>query len=97
MSQALVFGERRIHERKGCVLPVDLNDFHGFIKGNLRNIGLGGAFIETDAPHSQHVGQDVAITIPYQLISRKITLQGKIIRIRPEGVGIAFSKGPAKI
>ena len=93
MTPALVFGERRFHERKECLLSVDINDYQGFVKGNIRNIGLGGAFIETQIPFAQRAGQEVVITIPYQLKSQKITLKGQITRVRSNGMGISFSKG----
>jgi Tfp pilus assembly protein PilZ len=92
MGQLSMFGERRFHERKECIVAVEINDFEGFVKGNMRNIGLGGAFVDTQFPFAQKPGQDVIITIPYQLQSKKITLKGRVTRVRSNGMGIAFSK-----
>ena len=90
MPQTLVFGERRFHERKECILPVDINEFQNFSRGNLRNIALGGAFIETSASQDLQLGLEIAMTIPYHLKPRKITIMGRVVRVSSTGVGIAF-------
>lgn len=92
MSEVLPFGERRGHQRKSCMLTVDLNDFHRPFSGHMRNIGLGGAFVETDHQYLPTIGQEFFITIPYQLKAGKITVKGRVTRIRSNGLGISFIK-----
>jgi Tfp pilus assembly protein PilZ len=92
MSDALVFGERRNHLRKTCTLTVELNDLHKPFRGHMRNIGLGGAFVETDPRYTPRIGQEFYITIPFQLKPHKITLKGRITRVRWDGLGISFIK-----
>lgn len=96
MAQALVFGERRIHSRKECTLFVDFKDSERprQCSGHLRNIGLGGAFIETKIHRHYKIGQELMITIPYLLKSRKVVMKAKIVRIIwPNGMGIEFIGG----
>ena len=92
MSEMLHFGERRGHQRKSCTLTVDLTDFHRPFSGHMRNIGLGGAFVETDPRYTPPIGQEFFITIPYQLKPGKITVKGRVTGIRSNGLGISFIK-----
>lgn len=94
MVQALVFGERRIHSRKECTLFVDINDTDRFQSGHLRNIGLGGAFIEIKVLRHYKVGKKISITIPYTLKSKKAVVKAQIVRIKPpDGIAIEFLNG----
>jgi Tfp pilus assembly protein PilZ len=95
MPSLSVFGERRSHRRKECILVVDLDDFQRFYKGHLRNLGLGGAFVEIENRPLLKVGQELAITIPYLLKSKKMVVRGKVVRRRANGMGVMFLSNAA--
>ena len=87
MANVLVFGERRAHRRKACSLSVKA------YSARLRNLSRGGAFIESAAHRIPKVGQELLITIPYQLKKDCLVIKGKIGRVKTNGMGIVFQKG----
>ena len=90
MSEALIFGERRLHERKDCYFYVDVNDYHNTFTGHLRNLSLGGALMDTPNHRPPEVGQDIILTIPFRRRPDCLVIKGRISRVRPDGVGIRF-------
>jgi Tfp pilus assembly protein PilZ len=93
MANVLVFGERRAHRRKACSLSVTIDDKKRAYSARLCNLSRGGAFIESAAHRIPKVGQELLITIPYQLKKDCLVIKGKIGRVKTNGMGIVFQKG----
>lgn len=93
MSPDLVFGERRLHERKECTFSVQIDDYDTIYTGHMRNLSVGGAFIEPPGDSYPAVGQDVVLTIPYRNKKDRLIIKGRIARTRYDGMGVAFLTG----
>lgn len=92
MSNALIFGERRLHVRKDCYFYVDVNDYHKTFTGHLRNLSLGGALMDPPLHRMPKVGQDLILTIPFRRRPDCLVIKGRISRVQSDGVGIQFLK-----
>lgn len=58
-------------------------------KGFVQNISTGGVFIETRMPF--HPGENISFNLEFPRDSSKQTkIEGKIIRVSPNGIGVAF-------
>jgi Tfp pilus assembly protein PilZ len=89
--------ERRYHERINCSLSISVDDYENAYSGNIRNIGLGGAFVEMDIKAKPPIGNEVLVTIPYQKKPDYLIIRGRVIWSKPEGVGISFLKDAPSI
>ncbi len=78
--------ERRKHPRKSCFIPVDYAVGHHAFKDFIKNISLGGVFIDKELP----VGHEIVMCFlsPESAIPVKAT--GQIVRSVPEGIGVEF-------
>ena len=92
MVNAQVFGERRLHQRKACAFPVTVEDRESAYLAYIRNLSLGGAFIERPKERKIKTGENVTLTIPFQHRTDSVTIRGRISRIEGEGIGIIFQK-----
>lgn len=90
MANVLVFGERRHHQRKECSFAVTIRDKKSAYPAFMRNISLGGAFIELPIERKPRVGQKLFITIPYRLKKETTTVKGRIDRIADGFMGVRF-------
>ena len=93
MVNVQVFGERRLHKRKTCAFPVTIDDQKTAYPAIIRNLSLGGALIETPNDRKPKIGQELIITIPFQLKKDSVAVKGKIGRIKDGNIGITFVKG----
>ncbi|MEW6077364.1 MAG: PilZ domain-containing protein [Thermodesulfobacteriota bacterium] len=80
--------KKRHHPRKNLRLCVTMA--HGQKTGehHARDISLGGIFVETREKLS--LGQEVRITLPFSNQNRQIKMNGKVVRVTEEGVGVQF-------
>jgi Tfp pilus assembly protein PilZ len=92
MSDELIFGERRFYERKACSFSIGMEGARRTTTGHLRNLSMGGAFIETDHDEKPVVGQEIELTIPFRSRRNHLKITGEIVRIRPDGFGVRFIK-----
>ena len=88
MSDAMIFGERRMHKRKACFFKADRHSF----TCRIRNLSLGGVFLETDPEIEPRLGEVFLMTIPFRLRKRYLRIRGEIVRVRTEGLGVRFIK-----
>ncbi len=86
------FGERRLHERKACSRIIQIDDLEMIYHGHLRDLALGGAFIEPPVDTSTDVGQKLILTIPFGLKKDRLTLNATVAWVRPQGIGVRFVK-----
>lgn len=92
MVNAQVFGERRLHQRKACAFPITVEDRESAYLTYIRNLSLGGAFIEQPKERNIKTGDNVTITIPFQRKTDSVTVKGRISRIEGKGLGIVFQR-----
>ncbi|MFP4445598.1 MAG: PilZ domain-containing protein [Desulfosudaceae bacterium] len=80
--------ERREHLRRPVRLTVTLAG--GQVSGpkKVRDLSLGGIFVETKDDITP--GQALQISIPFTNHDRRIRLKGKVVRVCDDGIGIQF-------
>ena len=90
MPNAVFYKERRLYNRRACQLSADLDDYENAYSANVRNIGLGGACIETIAEFKPQIGQEILMTIPFKNKEDYLIIPGIIVWQRADGLGIRF-------
>ncbi|MCJ8500402.1 PilZ domain-containing protein [Desulfatitalea alkaliphila] len=91
-ANPLVFGERRLHERKRCAFTVGVAGRNIHFRGMLRDLSLGGALVELPPEKMPKAGQEVVLTIPFRKKGGQVALRGTVARVRYHAVAITFSK-----
>lgn len=86
----LPFGERRLLHRKPCSRMIGINDYRHSYAGHLRDLSVGGAFIEPQEDNNPQIGQELLLTIPFGLKRDHINIKAKIAWIKPRGIGVRF-------
>lgn len=84
--------DKRVHARKACNLPVDLDDYDSAFSGNIRNLGKGGAFIEIPVVDGPEVGRELIMTIPYRHNENYLIIKATVAWTSSKGIGVAFMK-----
>ncbi len=95
MESAAMYEDRRTYERKDCRLPADLDDYDNTYCGLIRNIGKGGAYVETAGASGTQIGREVLMTIPFKNNSNYLIIKAKVAWTRPDGVGVSFIRSQA--
>ncbi len=80
--------KKRHHPRKAFRLCVRMSHGEASKQYNARDISLGGIFVETSEKLAP--GQKVKISLPFANQDRRIKMNGKVVRITNDGVGIQF-------
>lgn len=83
--------EKRWSSRQPLRLEVDLECGDDRVSGRTLDIGLGGAFIETEVYHFQQ-DKDVVLRFQSQHVAQTepADLNARIVRVAEEGVGLMF-------
>jgi Tfp pilus assembly protein PilZ len=76
--------ERRESDRDLDDIPVEFSVQGRFYDGMIKNISKDGVFIETTGVFS--VGQEISFYLG------KENMDGTIIRVEPQGIGVKFEK-----
>ncbi len=87
-SMKISHKSKRLHTRFECLIAVDFDLSDWSYKSFVRDISLGGAYIETDQPIS--VGQEIFITINTNTPKACCRISGKVSRRDERGIGIQF-------
>lgn len=90
LSEVSVKKEMRRYSRKMLRIEARYQDKSGkVLKGIVRNISIGGIFIET--PHPLERGEDVHLSLDAVDMGKVIDVEGKVVRYMPErGMGVEF-------
>ena len=86
----LPFGERRLYHRKSCSRMIQVDDRNGSYSGHLRDLNVGGAFVEPPNQNETRIGQKLILTIPFGLKKSCLTVQAKVAWTSPKGMGVRF-------
>ncbi len=88
MLEDLSDGFRRNHPRKACDLAVDCVSSDRVFKDFMRNISVGGTFIETRIPFS--MGEEMTMTFAPANSEDRIKVTGEIVWTGRLGIGVKF-------
>ena len=83
--------EKRRHYRMPFTATVDYVGSPLEGSAMLRDLSIGGLFLEVDPSQgSFFVGQELTLSIPYPDGKKHIKIQGKVVRITRQGIGVVF-------
>jgi DNA-binding NarL/FixJ family response regulator len=80
----------RKHDRFECLVAVDYNISDWTYQCFLRDISLGGAYIETEQPIK--VGQEIILTLTSPELERRCAIIGQVVRRDKKGIGVEFER-----
>jgi Tfp pilus assembly protein PilZ len=83
-----LFKKQRKHERKPFFTTLDYSTESGSYRDFIKDISVGGLFIETGTSFS--VGEEISMTLLLPEYEKKIKIQGEIVRIEEQGIGVKF-------
>ena len=83
-----LFKKKRKHERKPFLTTLDYSTDSGSYRDFIKDISIGGVFIETSTSFS--VGKVLSMTFLLPEHEKKIKIQGEIVRIDEKGIGVKF-------
>ena len=82
---------KRKYSRMHYFVPVNCVSNGRDIHANLRDLSVGGVFIEMIAPENPFiVGQELLLRIPYPNKEKYARICGKVVRAALDGVGVEF-------
>ena len=90
MPRDMLFGERRLYERKSYTVDVDIEANDRYFSCLMRNLSLGGAFIEPPNHFKPRIGKELTITIPFRNRRGYVVVKGKIARAIGSGLAVVF-------
>ena len=83
-----LFKKNRKHERKPFLTMLDYSTESGSYRDFIKDISIGGVFIETRTPFS--FGEVILMTFLLPEYEKKIKIHGEIVRIEEQGIGVKF-------
>lgn len=86
------FGERRLFERKACSRMIMIDDQAESYSGHMRDLAVGGAFVESTHDNDARIGQELVLTIPFGLKKDHVKIKAKVAWIKHMGMGVRFIK-----
>lgn len=95
-EEAMLFGERRQFERKKCLRMIGINNFNQLYSGHLRDLALGGAFLEPKEGNRSQIGQELLLSIPFGLRNGYVSIKATVAWIQYNGIGVRFQNKMAK-
>jgi PilZ domain len=90
MDQKMIFGERRLHARKSCSFAIEIHDYRRSYDVLLWNLSLGGALVECPRGFRPRPEQELLLNIAFRRKVGLVSVKGKIVRVKFDGLGIAF-------
>ncbi|MEJ2640246.1 MAG: PilZ domain-containing protein, partial [Desulfosarcinaceae bacterium] len=79
---------QRAHDRFDCLVAVDYDTNDWTYQSLLRDISLGGAYVETTKPMTE--GQRIVLTLSTRRPEGTCSVKGVVVRTDARGVGIQF-------
>ena len=89
-ADVMLFGERRQYIRKECLRLVDIDDGSKWYPGHLRDLALGGAFVECKEVNRPQIGKELFLSIPFGLRNGFVRVHAKVARVQHQGIGVQF-------
>ncbi len=88
----MIFGERRLYERKPCRIRVDIDDYRRSYDCSLRDLSLGGALLDAPRYFKPALGQEVLLNIAYRNKPGAVVVKGLVVRFDSEELAVVFAK-----
>jgi hypothetical protein len=82
--------EKRVHPRVSCSLPVDYATQDQAYRDVIRNISVGGAFIES---RELHLGPEITVVFSLHDDEASFKLRTEVAWICKQGIGLKFKLG----
>lgn len=82
--------EKRVHPRVSCSIPVDYTTQDQAYRGLIRNISVGGAFIES---RELHLGPEITVVFSLHDDEASFKLRTEVAWIDKQGLGLKFKLG----
>ena len=79
--------EKRVHPRVSCAIPVDYATQDQAYRDIIRNISVGGAFIESC---DLHLGPEITMVFSILDQEQPIKITGEVAWIGHRGIGVKF-------
>jgi hypothetical protein len=89
-SAAKAYDYRRIHERKNYTTEIVFNHDSRLYAGSLKDISLGGAYIETLNTRQFSTEDAVTISIPFTSGRNSVKCKGRIKWVNHNGFAVEF-------
>ena len=83
------YGNKRVHPRKSCSVPVDYAAEGRAFKGSIKNVSVNGLFIETRQKFVP--GETITLTFSLPNYSKPLKTHAKVVWCSPQGVGVEFN------
>ncbi len=80
--------EKRGYARQACQISIDFYTSHHAFRENVRDISMGGVFVETCETFKE--GDCLMLAIPYGELRTSLEFKGRVVRVEDKGVGIEF-------
>jgi len=80
----------RKHDRLDCLVAIDYDLANWTYQCFLRDISVGGAYIETEK--SIKLGQKIDLTLSSPGIKSRCTISGQVVRRDKKGIGVRFDE-----
>ncbi len=81
---------RRYHERKKYPAEIVFRHANRLYAGSLKDVSLGGAYIETYCADRFSAKDIVTLSIPFSSGQRNVKREGSILRLNSKGFGVEF-------
>lgn len=81
---------RRYHERKKYPAEIVFHHSSRFYAGSLKDVSLGGAYIETYCVNQFSIKDVVTLSIPFSSSQNNVKRRGRIQWLNNAGFGVAF-------
>lgn len=82
--------QKRAHERYECLVSVDYDIDDWAYQSYIKNISIGGAFIEMN--HPVKMGEEIVLTFTSDDPPRICNITGTVVRRDGKGIGVKFSE-----
>lgn len=71
---------------------IGINDYSKLYAGHLRDLALGGAYVEPKEGNITEIGQELLLSIPFGLKDGYVNIQAKVAWHSGDGIGVWFLK-----
>ncbi len=82
--------EMREHLRKPSFIPVDCSSQDVCYTDFIQDISNGGVFIQAEG--NFYIGQQITLTFSLPKTKKDITVQGEVVRVDLQGIGVKFNE-----
>ncbi len=90
-ATARTYDYRRVHERKNYTTEIVFNHDNKLYAGSLKDISLGGVYIETLCTRQFSTSDIITISIPFTSGQNSVKCKGRIKWVNNTGFAVEFA------